>query len=1232
MSIKNNKNNNKNNNKIEDENENENEEKLLKLEYKYPDPIDKNIQYKLYKKREFFFHKIKERPNLNNYIDIKEYRDGICDETVKLFDYQTMLSNFINPDTPYKGLLLFHNVGTGKTCSGIAIAEKFKPLVQRYNTKIHILVNGPLLKENWKNHLIKCTGETYEKMYDKNMLLDEQEKQKQLKNAINNALQYYRFMSFRSFYKRVLGEKIIEKKVVEGDKVKLSYKKTTEGEFERDLVDEKLHNLNNTLLIVDEAHNLTNNNFGDALKTIIKNSKNLKIILLTATPMKNLADDIIELLNFIRPVDSPIERDKMFNNPDKNYELELKPNGMEYFKNMARGYISHIRGADPLTYAKRIDKGEIPPGLLFTKVIRCEMSNFQKYLYNLTLEEVNDSLDRRSEAVSNFAFPGLTSNKKNITGYFGKDGISVIKHQITSHYELLNKKIGTDILNNTDESDFIYLTPNNRISGKIFNEKYLKYFSTKFYACYKKISRLVYGKKGPKTAFIYSNLVKVGIELFQEILLQNGYLEYNEDSNNYRINNNTRCYLCGKTYEEHANMKYDTSINLHEININGGYKYDEDIEDIEETEDTEDTEDKEDNKKINTDKYDDDTDSNNSTKMKNSSNIYIKSKKDKIEDKSSSEKSEYIKNQSINKIPKHNFHPATFISITGKADDTDDYETEEQSNILKNVFNNIENKNGKNIKFVLGSKVMNEGISLKNIGEVHILDVHFNLGRVDQVVGRGIRFCSHYSIMNEENKFPSVNVYKYVVKVDNGLSTEELLYQKSEMKYMLIKKIERVMKEIAIDCPLNEHGNMFEEEIHDYKDCGEKGKEPCPSICDYTKCSYKCDDVKLNTEFYDPKRKLYKTIAKNNLDYSTFTKSLARNEIDFSKNKIKELYLLDYIYTLDEIINHVKQYYDDTKLDLFDEFFIYKALDELLPISENEFNNFKDTILDKYNKTGYLIYINKYYIFQPFDQNENITMDYRTNFNSQHNQKISLYNYLKNSNKYNKIKTLTDKNKLDDNLSITELFEDKKSYYNFDDVLEYYENRNEFKYVGIIDKEMSRKKSKHGDELKDVFKIREKRSKILDKKRAVGIFSFFGSVCTSKEKDFIINVAKELDIQLNKNILNTKDSVCNSIRDKLALLEKYSTGKNKMTYLIIPSNHPEYPFPYNLEDRKNHIISNLEKEIKYNFNYNITENKKDKYLEYTIIIKDNEKLKEYYDILNKYKFKHIDNKWICEIN
>src|SRR5690606_34746616 len=116
--------------------------------------------------------------------------------------------------------------------------------------------------------------------------------QKYKKNAIHQALQYYKFLTFKGFYRRVLGEKITDKTTVSGNKVKVSFKKNEEGEFERDVAIDRIYNLNNTIILIDEAHGLSDNNYGDALMYIIKNSVNLKVILLTGTPMTNLASDI----------------------------------------------------------------------------------------------------------------------------------------------------------------------------------------------------------------------------------------------------------------------------------------------------------------------------------------------------------------------------------------------------------------------------------------------------------------------------------------------------------------------------------------------------------------------------------------------------------------------------------------------------------------------------------------------------------------------------------------------------------------------------------------------------------------------------------------------------------------------------------------------------------------------------------------------------------------------------
>lgn len=1296
---------------------------LMKKDFTHPKHDDPNIQYKLYKKREYYYNKIPTRPTIDEntqYDTIKKYRDEICGSDFTLHPHQGMLSNFINPETPYRGVLIFHGLGSGKcvskdteilvddnyikiedlwqnnnskvyyddengewkqqdenlfvksynytnefipkrivrlyrekinsfvyevildnkksisltynhklyikhnnvyewtnifkvndevcininnnpgyarivtinihtyndyvydveidethnyiandilchnTCVGVAIAEKFKKLVQKYNTKIYILVPGSFLKNNWKKHIIKCTNNTYKnKEEDKYMYQDAEEKERQIKQAYANASQYYKVMSYRSFYKRVSGDKIIEKNLDKNEKGRAVYRKTNDGEFERDFAIDRIYNLNNSLIIVDEAHNLTGNAYGEALEKIIRNSINLKVVLMTATPMKNLGSDIVELINFLRPADSPMLKEKIFTH-HKNYELDLKEGGLEYFKNMINGYVSHVRGQDPLTFAKRVDRGSIPKGLLFTHLNGYQMLPFQQALYDKTSHDFDDVLDRSMSAVANMAFPGLTKNKDDIEGYYGIEEMNFVKDQIKISGDLLNKKINEKLFNNKYKNqELITLSKDGKnITGKIFEIPHLKLFSIKFYKCLKKLNRLVAGKKGVKTAFIYSNLVRIGIDLFQEILLQNGYLMYQEDTENYVYENNTICYFCGKTYEYHKSHKSQTG---------GG---DDEFSTDSETDDEED------------------------------------------EELDFSETStEYSPRQTKNLgiVPKHKFKPATFLTITGKESENETEEIpDDKKKILDDVFNKVENKDGRNIKFVLGSIVINEGVSLFNIGEVHILDAYWNLGRVDQVVGRGIRWCSHYQLMNENNVYPYVNVYKYVITSGSDkLSTEEDLYRKAEQKFILINKLERAMKERALDCPLNISGNMFNEEILKYETCEihKDAKIKCPSICNFTKCDYKCDDPKLNFEYYDPKRKLYKAIAKDNIDYTTFTPELAQYEIEYAKKKIKNLYIGNNVFTLNEIIEYVKNTYDDEKRKLFDDFFVYKALDDFVPITENDFNNFKDVILDKNNIAGYLIYRDIYYIFQPFNENENVPLYYRTNtlhlkFN------LTLHNYLKSLPKY---KSLKDANQNDNEKDITA--------YNFNDTIEYYDERPENNVVGIIDRELDRKNNKNADDIQEVFKLRNKLPKNTSKKRGKGIPSIKGSVCyNSKTKGYLDKLAKSFDIDTTGDMNRT--DVCNLIQEKMLEKEKYATGKDKVTYVRIPVNHPKYPFPYNLEDRVKYVIDKIKSGSKNVLEFTVKEEKKNKFPVYHINIKtnkddDNELFAKYGAVKNK---------------
>ena len=225
--------------------------------------------------------------------------------------------------------------------------------------------------------------------------------------------------------------------------------------------------------------------------------------------------------------------------------------------------------------------------------------------------------------------------------------------------------------------------------------------------------------------------------------------------------------------------------------------------------------------------------------------------------------------------------------------------------------------------------------------------------------------------------------------------------------------------------------------------------------CDFLNCSYICNDNKLNTKYYNSNSKLYKLIDNKNIDYSTFTLEFAKNEINTTKNIIKKLFRFKLIYLLEEIINIVKNIFNNK---LFDNFFVYQALNSLIPKTENDINDFNDIIYDKYNRSGYIIYINKYYIFQQFELNENTPLYYRNKFELNFLDNLGIYSMIKSNDKYKNIKNT--KNTLETNIKYD--FKTNESYYN---------NKPENDYIGIIDR----------NNKEDIFKLRTKKEKNIKK-------------------------------------------------------------------------------------------------------------------------------------------------------
>jgi hypothetical protein len=131
----------------------------------------------------------------------------------------------------------------------------------------------------------------------------------------------------------------------------------------------------------------------------------------------------------------------------------------------------------------------------------------------------------------------------------------------------------------------------------------------------------------------------------------------------------------------------------------------------------------------------------------------------------------------------------------------------EKKEILK-IFTSNENKHGKFIKIILATSAGAEGLDLKNIRQIHIMEPYWNQTRIEQVIGRGVRRNSHLSLPpNERN----VEIFRYfsvfsknnINLAKDKLSTDEYIEQISLKKQYIINELIQILKECAFDCVLN---------------------------------------------------------------------------------------------------------------------------------------------------------------------------------------------------------------------------------------------------------------------------------------------------------------------------------------------------------------------------------------------------------------------------------------------
>ena len=129
--------------------------------------------------------------------------------------------------------------------------------------------------------------------------------------------------------------------------------------------------------------------------------------------------------------------------------------------------------------------------------------------------------------------------------------------------------------------------------------------------------------------------------------------------------------------------------------------------------------------------------------------------------------------------------------------------------IKKEVAKN--NFDGDIIKLIMITQSGAEGISLKHVREVHLLEPYWNEVRIEQVIGRAIRANSHVELPPAKR---NVSVYRYLVSFtakqikdsktiqnkDNSLTTDEYIHDIAQRKAKIIGDITELMKGSSVDC------------------------------------------------------------------------------------------------------------------------------------------------------------------------------------------------------------------------------------------------------------------------------------------------------------------------------------------------------------------------------------------------------------------------------------------------
>ena len=845
------------------------------LDFLYPSLNDPLFSKKISEKKEFNDTKY------NGEIkDIKTESEKLCNSDFELAPHQQFVKNFLSFETPYNSLLLFHGLGSGKTCSAIGVAEEMRDYLKQIGIdKRIIIVASPNVQDNFKLQLFdpsklkleggvwnikSCTGNKF--IREINPLntegLTREKVISSIKSIINSSYLFLGYIEFANF---------IMKKSAVPENIGLNKDKVMKKQLKE--------TFDNRLIIIDEVHNIRasddnkNKRTLNELIKLIKNANNLRLLFLSATPLYNNFKEIISLINIMNLNDkrSLISAKEVFDSDGKFLVNERGEEiGKELLERKATGYISFVRGDNPYTFPfkiwpdtfspedtikdkiyprMQINSKEITTPIQFLSLFNVPVSGYQDLGYNFIIESLSSS---EKSNIENFDQLGYMQLQQPI------EALNIVYPNIQLEENDLDAKINSKVL----------VGKEGLCSVMTYKESFTPPSKTKF-----NYKEEVLERNGrifaPFNIGTYSAKIKA---ITDNIMNSNGViLIYSQ-------------YLDGGlvpialALEEMGITRYGSTPSLFETPP---------VQNLD----------------LNT----------------------------------------YTNTNSKDAIP------AKYVMITG-----DPKLSPNNQQDVKSATKNS-NLNGDEVKIILISQAGSEGIDLKFIRQVHILEPWYNLSRIEQIIGRAVRNCSHKDLPLQER---NVQIFLYASElIDDSIEAADFyVYRLAERKAAQIGRVTRLLKEISVDCLLNkEQMNFIEEKMDstiqqklsngktiDYK----IGDKPYSAQCDFMEsCMYKCKPSDVIGE----------------INNSTYSENFIKVNNDKIISRIKSLFKEKYFYKKQDLINQINIIRNYPLVQ------IYSALTQLI-------SDKSEKISDKYNRSGYLINIGIYYLFQPDELDENISI------------------------------------------------------------------------------------------------------------------------------------------------------------------------------------------------------------------------------------------------------------------